>query len=231
MISSLTSINRLRFAWKTFSKWQTRGGDSAEDKAKKHESYKFMQGFRDTFSIPVKRIRFLGLFDTVNSVPRFETAWMQRSKFPYTAKSSARVIRHAVSIDERRAKFRQDLISQKRPDAAKNRSRRRPHLHRHRQRDHEADTNGFPRSEAASHATQERGDHDHLELPGQHMGTSAATSSTSVNSINSQTVVLEKAAFAGEDNDFGGQSIEEVWFPGCHADIGESQIVEAFNLT
>lgn len=47
----------------------------------------------------------------VNSVPRFETAWMQRSKFPYTARSSAKVIRHAVSIDERRAKFRSDLIS------------------------------------------------------------------------------------------------------------------------
>jgi hypothetical protein len=36
---------------------------------------------------------------------------MQRSKFPYTAHSSAKVIRHAVSINERRAKFRQDLIS------------------------------------------------------------------------------------------------------------------------
>lgn len=36
---------------------------------------------------------------------------MQRSKFPYTAHSSAKVIRHAVSIDERRAKFRQDLMS------------------------------------------------------------------------------------------------------------------------
>ena len=57
----------------------------------------------------------MGLFDTVNSVPRFENAWMQRSKFPYTARSSARVIRHAVGIDERRAKFRQDLISGPRP--------------------------------------------------------------------------------------------------------------------
>lgn len=49
----------------------------------------------------MRRIRFLGLFDTVNSVPRFENAWMQRSKFPYTAKSSAIIIRHAVGIDER----------------------------------------------------------------------------------------------------------------------------------
>jgi hypothetical protein len=59
----------------------------------------------------VRRIRFLGLFDTVNSVPKFEAAWMQRSKYPYTARSSAKVIRHAVSINERRAKFRQDLMT------------------------------------------------------------------------------------------------------------------------
>ena len=59
----------------------------------------------------VRRIRFLGLFDTVNSVPKFEAAWMKRSKYPYTARSSAKVIRHAVAINERRAKFRQDLIT------------------------------------------------------------------------------------------------------------------------
>ena len=56
----------------------------------------FLKAFRDTFSRPVRRIRFIGLFDTgmcrrcqssgvkltndtVNSVPRFENAWMQRS--------------------------------------------------------------------------------------------------------------------------------------------------------
>ena len=61
--------------------------------------------------VKVRRIRFLGLFDTVNSVPKFEAAWMQRSKYPYTARSSAKVIRHAVATNERRAKFRQDLIT------------------------------------------------------------------------------------------------------------------------
>lgn len=80
------------FAWKAFSQWQSRHhDDSPEGREKRHEMYRFMKGFRETFSRPVKRIRFLGLFDTVNSVPRFETAWMQRSKFPYTARSSAKV--------------------------------------------------------------------------------------------------------------------------------------------
>ncbi|KAF3763418.1 hypothetical protein M406DRAFT_323161, partial [Cryphonectria parasitica EP155] len=90
------------FAWKAFSQWQCRRnacGDDEEAQKKKREMYEYMKGFRETFSRPVRRIRFLGLFDTVNSVPRFETAWMERNKFPYTARSSAKVIRHAVSID------------------------------------------------------------------------------------------------------------------------------------
>lgn len=61
-----------------------------ESRKKTEQLYEFLKGFRETFSRPVRRIRFLGLFDTVNSVPRFETAWMERavSKFPYTARTS-----------------------------------------------------------------------------------------------------------------------------------------------
>ncbi|KAG5952336.1 hypothetical protein E4U58_000838 [Claviceps cyperi] len=115
----------VKFAWKAFAQWQSRklaannnGGshpDDIEEDREARRMYSYMKGFRETFSRPVGRIQFLGLFDTVNSVPRFEAAWMQRSKFPYTARSSAKVIRHAVSIDERRAKFRQDLMYQKAP--------------------------------------------------------------------------------------------------------------------
>ncbi|KAK2616323.1 hypothetical protein QQS21_000757 [Conoideocrella luteorostrata] len=114
----------VKFAWKAFAQWQSRkpassddddGEEETEEDKETRRMYDYMKGFRETFSRPVGRIRFLGLFDTVNSVPRFETAWMQRSKFPYTARSSAKVIRHAVSIDERRAKFRQDLMYQKAP--------------------------------------------------------------------------------------------------------------------
>ncbi|KAL8739782.1 MAG: hypothetical protein Q9190_007446 [Brigantiaea leucoxantha] len=76
----------------------------------------------------------------VNSVPRFENAWMQRSKFPYTARSSAKVIRHAVSIDERRAKFRQDLISEAKQSKAYH---HRHHGLHHRHHGHsKAETNG-----------------------------------------------------------------------------------------
>jgi uncharacterized protein (DUF2235 family) len=136
----------VKFAWKAFSNWQCRGGSSKKDGKSQQddqtrELFRFMKGFRETFSRPVGRIRFLGLFDTVNSVPRFETAWMQRSKFPYTARSTARVIRHAVSIDERRAKFRQDLMYQDRPK------------HRHR---HHPDVEGF-----IEHAKEHHNHHHH----------------------------------------------------------------------
>jgi uncharacterized protein (DUF2235 family) len=59
------------------------------------------------------RIHFLGLWDTVSSV-----GWVwDPPAYPFTAKNpSVDVIRHAVSIDERRAFFRQNLMRQARPD-------------------------------------------------------------------------------------------------------------------
>ncbi|KAL9062016.1 MAG: hypothetical protein Q9206_000107 [Seirophora lacunosa] len=52
------------FAWKAFSQWQEREEGSDEDKKKKEEMYQHLKAFRETFSRPVRRIRFLGLFDT-----------------------------------------------------------------------------------------------------------------------------------------------------------------------
>ncbi|KAK8057631.1 hypothetical protein PG996_011568 [Apiospora saccharicola] len=146
------------FAWKAFSRWQARRTDNSDEGiAQKREMYRFMKGFRETFSRPVKRIRFLGLFDTVNSVPRFEAAWMQRSKFPYTAKTNAKVIRHCVSIDERRAKFRQDLIYQ--GAAEKEKTHKRHHYRpqfstsRSRTRGKNTTTNGAATATANATAT------------------------------------------------------------------------------
>lgn len=53
-----------RFAWKAFSRWQQRQDGTEEDTKMKSEMFSFLQAFRETFSRPVRRIRFLGLFDT-----------------------------------------------------------------------------------------------------------------------------------------------------------------------
>ncbi|CAN9423683.1 unnamed protein product [Alternaria alternata] len=152
--------------WERFQSWYAKAKDSAieekgsksrksGEKSEKLKLLEFMCAFRETFSRPVKPIRFLGLFDTVNSVPAFENAWMQRSRFPYTARSSANVIRHAVSIDERRAKFRQDLISQEKPD--------RSMLYKHRHHKHRQQMKDMIHGDHEDHDYDEKDHEEHQE--------------------------------------------------------------------
>lgn len=237
-----------RFAWKTFAKWQQRRSDSEEERVEKEKLFMFMKAFRETFSRPVTRIKFMGLFDTVNSVPSFESAWMQRSKFPYTARSSARVIRHAVGIDERRAKFRQDLISGAKPQAKKSKSRhawQNLQHHLHLEKSHEDvpaivvndGTNGTsqavpnPSMRRPSHTSQapsssnNNADHryrapaTHLR-PRPNLAIPAAASAEDLVSIKSGQSGLSLQVPSGIEEDDDDQDIQEVWFPGCHADIG-----------
>ncbi len=205
---------------RTFQKWQCRLPEDEEkqpkqgEKSEKRKLLDFMYAFRETFSRPVRPIRFLGLFDTVNSVPHFENAWMQRSKFPYTAQSSARVIRHAVSIDERRAKFRQDLIGEQRPDRSTYYKRR--HKGRHlRDFAHASEkSEGERRQEEA-----DRGRRDTLAPPERYTPhASPAGRGASPGSITPSMVSMDPAqAWNVDEEDEGEQDIQEVWFPGCHA--------------
>lgn len=255
----------IRFAWKTFAKWQQRGGDSEEDKEEKEKLFRYMKAFRETFSRPITRIRFMGLFDTVNSVPRFESAWMQRSKFPYTARSSAKVIRHAVGIDERRAKFRQDLISEVKPSKRKHAHRHHPHLHLHHKQqqnggaaadnvpeivlndDQHADEKVNGTGNITSHDQDDKKsvyrsarssreslpsnryrapspvsanrNRSGLAVP---IATGSTEDLTSIRSGQSgiSLQVPTDAHVVNDDGDDQEQDIQEVWFPGGHADIG-----------
>ncbi|KAI4152372.1 MAG: hypothetical protein LQ340_002943 [Diploschistes diacapsis] len=56
-------------------------------------------------------IYVLGLFDTVNSVGIFDIPFKKRLRIP-EAYGTAKHIRHAVAIDERRVKFKAALLSQ-----------------------------------------------------------------------------------------------------------------------
>ncbi|KAF2752803.1 hypothetical protein EJ05DRAFT_446101 [Pseudovirgaria hyperparasitica] len=229
------------FAWKTFQKWQCRTNETQEDKVQKKALLEFMCAFRETFSRPVHRLKFLGLFDTVNSVPKFENAWMQRSKFPYTARSTAKVIRHACSIDERRAKFRQDLISEARLD-------KREHYNRHFRKTCEkfSDPKGSPQTPnintrgrlalgptpwhkdmaGASELQPPRRFRNPSETSGVRslspgLRTSVEGDTHSISTVSQTsfqaTHHLHLEETSDEEQD---QDILEVWFPGCHADIG-----------
>lgn len=235
-----------RFAWKTFAKWQQRRDDTEEDHEEKRKLFKYMKAFRETFSRPITRIKFMGLFDTVNSVPRFESAWMQRSKFPYTARSSAKVIRHAVGIDERRAKFRQDLISEVKPCMNKKRHRdwRRHYLHPLRRGSEKADNvpaivvddTQAPEIENHGPACAEKEETPSLYRSGHcsHENDNARKISLAVPILTGSTEDLTSIRSGhsglslnipgngrqGDDDEASPQDIQEVWFPGAHADIG-----------
>ncbi|CEL02140.1 hypothetical protein ASPCAL03312 [Aspergillus calidoustus] len=237
----------ISFAWKTFAKWQQRTSRTKAEKARKKQLEQHLADFKDTFCQPVSQIRFLGLFDTVNSVPRFENAWMRRSRFPYTARTSARVIRHAVSIDEHRAKFRQDLVSEVKPSKESRHSRLRrrvkahfaanPHLRHHRHILPESPMKQEPEQEKpkmsddncdSKHARNGPVRHAALDADPdrlnreRHLALAGFPDPPHATDGVDSMISTERS---GTASDHGGdipteQDIEEVWFPGCHADIG-----------
>jgi uncharacterized protein (DUF2235 family) len=74
-------------------------------------------GFKSTFSVPCSPY-FVGLWDTVSSVGWIlDPIHTKGGHLPYTATlPGVTVLRHAVSIDERRAFFRQNLIHESVPE-------------------------------------------------------------------------------------------------------------------
>lgn len=98
----------VHFAYNAFSVFQqARGRDPLTDKDK--ENVEFMTHFKETFCRPDVVIHFLGLFDCVNSVGQFEIPLFRKS-YRYIAMPAATHIRHAVSIHERRLKFKPALF-------------------------------------------------------------------------------------------------------------------------
>jgi uncharacterized protein (DUF2235 family) len=206
----------IRFAWKTFQKWQVRQERTEKDRIKKRQLLEYMCAFRETFSRPVRPIQFLGLFDTVNSVPKFENAFLQRTKFPYTAHSTARVIRHAVSLGERRAKFRQDLISE-------NKVKR----HRYRAREQKSKPSVPPAQ--AEKEEMERGRRATLQVPERFRDRSEVSGVQSLSEYRGSNRSFDRASSTAsheslcvirrfyESEDEEEQDIQEVWFAGDHA--------------
>ena len=62
---------KVRYVWNIFSQWANQSNSVDVEQAEKDRLYQFMTALRETFCRPVSQIRFLGLFDTVNSIPRF----------------------------------------------------------------------------------------------------------------------------------------------------------------
>ncbi|KAJ6145548.1 hypothetical protein N7470_009443 [Penicillium chermesinum] len=206
----------VRFAWKTFAKWQQRKDSTDHDHVEKHKLFQFMKAFRETFSRPVSRVKFMGLFDTVNSVPMFENAWMERNKFPYTAHSTARVIRHAVSIDERRAKGS--------PRHQLRTARKLKNLipgvggdEQDQEKDQKHDNVNVPQIERyRAYSPSPR----RPSINGPHPNGLVTDQRSLKSAVSGTSLQIPLLRAPGPDEDEEEQDIAEVWFPGQHGDVG-----------
>ncbi|KAL6925606.1 hypothetical protein ACO0SA_000206 [Hanseniaspora valbyensis] len=87
-------------AWTLYQGWELLEHPIEEQ----NEQATLLQDFQKTFSMPFKvNIQFLGLFDTVNS-----SGILKDRVFPFSARSGiVKHVRHALSVDERRARYKQ----------------------------------------------------------------------------------------------------------------------------
>ncbi len=95
------------FAYKSYQDYET--GVGSFKTAQDHQ--KWMDNFKVTFCRLDVKVHFLGLFDAVNSVGYFDVPFTRKTYLP-TVLGTARHVRHAVSIDERRCKFKPALLHQ-----------------------------------------------------------------------------------------------------------------------
>ena len=98
------------FAYKTYQDYEQGIGFTSVA-----ASQKYMTGFKRTFCRLHGKVHFLGLFDTVSSVATFDVPF-RRPKYLPTVLGTASHIRHAVSLDERRLKFKPALLVQDQQD-------------------------------------------------------------------------------------------------------------------
>ncbi|KAG5340142.1 hypothetical protein E4T56_gene19446 [Termitomyces sp. T112] len=138
--------------------------------------------FKKAFSVDVP-IEFIGVWDTVNSVgliPR---------RLPFTTSNTiVRTFRHAIALDERRAKFKANLWNRPNEKEAKmGTTGQTPDVSKHKQHDHSAIGETGKRGSQGKKTLRkmERRYADHLERP---------------------------------------TDVEEVWFAGCHCDVGGGSV-------
>jgi len=107
---SMGNEEMVRFAMSTFSDYQRLSGDmNKKNEATRAEKETYMTNFNQTFCRAQVLVHFLGLFDCVNSVAQYEVMRGGHST-PFIPEAPAKHIRHALSIHERRLKFRPALF-------------------------------------------------------------------------------------------------------------------------
>lgn len=107
---SMGNEEMVPFAYQTYQDYEMGKSHKNPEKAQR-----YMIDFKTTFCRTHAQVHFLGLFDTVSSVGYFDLP-LQKTFYVPTVLKTAAYIRHAVSIDERRMKFKPALLAQDKKD-------------------------------------------------------------------------------------------------------------------
>ena len=185
----------LPVVWETFAGWKLSKVDNMANRMKMANAYSIMKSCRETLSRPMPRVHFLGMFDAVNSVADFE---VNIDRLP-----CSRIIRHAVSIDERRTKFRPVLLGLQFSNGLKrivphqgNRRSADVSLKSQVSKDGEIVKEDIPQIDTSNAVS--------LDVPGKSTGNAPRNSQDG----------------RSDNDDDELQDAEEIWFPGGHADVG-----------
>ncbi|KAI0702283.1 hypothetical protein BC835DRAFT_1263977 [Cytidiella melzeri] len=165
-------------------------------------SIQLAAGFKQTFCRSVQ-IEFVGVWDTVASV-----GLLMSKSLPFTTTNTTiRTFRHALSLDEHRAKFQPNLYHRLSPDATRT-------VH-----DLQAElgidqTNG-PGTDSTPSPVSDLG----KDLPVPHKSSSQAAEN--LRRQDHKVKHADLSAVTDPSDDFVGLTdVLEVWFAGCHADVG-----------
>lgn len=125
------------------------------------------------------------------------------------------MIRHAVGIDERRAKFRQDLVEKVVGGPTRQPSFKMEKLLKRRKRGTEGGREGHQNGHGDHQVFQNRSGPRHHRFSGSHERL------PSISDDKDSIASLDTHDRDDDDSDETvEQDIEEVWFPGAHGDIG-----------
>ncbi|KAF8330655.1 hypothetical protein F5887DRAFT_1178523 [Amanita rubescens] len=202
---------QIPFAWKMYKRTDDAGWDESN-------------AFRKSFSVDVP-VEFLGVWDTVDSVGFIP------KRLPFTTSNTiVRTFRHAVSLDERRSKFKMDLWSTPTEDEQKLANQKPEHF-QELQKQHEEDKKHSARLAHEHLSTLSRlqakiNGHDTNRNDG---GLQFHTEKRGLD-FNGELVVLEDLKVEDQKMDYyeatysnrynGPTNVDEVWFAGCHGDVG-----------
>lgn len=153
------------------------------------KGWKQSSEFKKSFSIDVD-IEFVGVWDTVGSVGIFPR------RLPFTASNShIRYFRHAISLDERRARFKPNLWNKSTKE------------------DHEK---GVKKGEMPRGHNMPGHSHSQDEVPQQQ-------AEEGKDQDGEKGLSLSQAEKKYDDGDLE-TDIEEVWFSGAHTDVGGGSV-------